>query len=1106
MKTPMKRPALTAVSAACAAPLLAGLWLTPAWAQSNRYQGAGDTAAVFRTPEGIPVGEAVGSLPPSPTRGLMNQSLGLPQGAKLMLSVQRGQAPADGKSAIRLRIEAFDAQGQRLTAPFRVLLETSLGRLQVPNTSGRGPAAVELAAVEAEVRGGSVELVLMAPATPGTATVRASAGAVGVQGELEFLPDLRPLFAVGIVEGALHLGEVKRSAQTPVIVDAGFEQLLRSWNSRQGSVNEDANLTGRAAVYVKGAVRGDYLLTLRADTEGTRSKMFRDIDPNAYYPVVGDASVKSYDAQSRGRFFVRIDKGRSYALVGDLITAAANPAAKLGSYGRALTGGQWVYQGQSVRVSAFGAHQTTRAFVDEQPGRGISGPYAVAQANALANSERVEIITRSRLQPDLILRRTPMQRYVDYDFEPFSGRLLFNAPVPSVDEVGNPVTLRVQYEAEGAAERHWVAGGEASVQLGERLTVGATAAKDNTPAAPYRLVGATAQLKLGDNTWVVLEAAQSEGTSLVNQSLAAAAPAATPAASRQGRAGRVELRHQSANTQVQAQVAKTGAGFQNPTADISSGRVEAQVQAAHRLGERVTLRAGAVHTQDNSGTAAQGAGRTAGSVGASVDIGERIRVDVAVNRALQDPQAAASGVTQVPPPTALGGIGFGVGPGGTLAGPVPVTGLPSTTIPVPATAAQAGGDYTSVGVRVTGKVTDKASVYAEAERTTDNKQRTAVGGEVRVDERTRAYARHELSNSITGPYGLNTDGIDRRTTAVGVDTAVMGDAQLFAEYRIAGSAAGSDVARAMGLRRGWQLAPGFQLQTAIERQTTGLASGVNEASTALSLGANYTGAEHWKAAGRLDLRNSTYQRELLNTLALDRQIGPRWTALVRNYFRASEGRNGAAGSPQLASLGNTAQDRFQLGAAYRSVDGGRWDGLGRVEYRMDKTINSAGRLLDQDIQAVVGSLHANARLHRSLTVSGQLAAKLVDERVALGGQPPAGAWDGSLVAGRVIWDLADRFDLSVYASAQRNAQASLYGAGVELGYRLVDNLWVAAAYSHGQYSDVDLFSANASWNGLTMRVRWKFDERTLAFNEPRINRVMDEAASGVARLMRLWRE
>lgn len=1061
------------------------------------------SSVVFRTPEGLPVGEAVGSLPPSPMRGLMTPGQGLPQGARLMLSLQRGQLPADGKSAVRLRVEAFDAQGQRLTTAFKLLLETSLGRFQVPNTSGRGPAAVELAAVEAELRGGAVELVLMAPATPGTAILRASSGAVGVQGELEFLPDLRPLFAVGIVEGALHLGDVKRGAQSPAIVDAGFEQLLRSWNNRQGSVNEDANVTGRAAAFVKGAIRGDYLLTLRADTEGTRSKMFRDIDPNAFYPVVGDASVKEHDAQSRGKLFVRIDKGRSYALVGDFATQANNPNSKLGNYARALTGGQWVYQGQSVRISAFAAHQTTRAFVDEQPGRGISGPYAVGQANALANSERIEVITRNRLQPDVIVRRTPMQRYVDYDFEPFSGRILFNAPVPSVDEIGNPVTIRVQYEAEGAAERHWVAGGEVSARLGERVTVGVSAAKDQTAAAPYQLVGATAQLKLGDNTWVVVEGAQSQGTSLVNQTLPTTAAAST---TREGRAARVELRHQSAKTQVQAQVAKTGAGFQNPTSDISSGRVEANVQAAHKLGERVTLRAGAVHTQDNSSGPSNGAGRTAGSVGASVDVTPRVRVDVAVNRALQDPQSAASGVNQIPPPTALGGIGFGVGPGGNLAGPLPATGVPGTALPTPATTALAGGDYTSVGVRVTGKVTDKVAVYAEAERTTDSKQRTAVGAEARVDDRTRAYVRHEMSNSVTGPYGLNTDGIDRKTTSLGVDTAVLGDAQLFAEYRIAGSAAGNDVARAVGLRRGWQLAPGLNLQTAVERQTTVVTSGLNEESTALSLGANYVAPANWKAAGRIDLRDSTYQREILNTVALDRQIGPRWTALVRNYFRASEGRNGALGSPQLAALGNTVQDRFQLGAAYRSVDGGRWDGLGRVEYRIDKTTDSASRLQDQDLQAVIASVHANARLHRTLTISGQLAAKSVEERVALGGMTPAGAWHGTLASGRVIWDFADRFDLSLYASAQRNANVQLYGVGAELGYRLVDNLWLAAGYNHGQYSDVELFSANATWNGVTMRMRWKFDERTLAFNDPRINRVMDDAAAGVAKLMRLWRE
>jgi hypothetical protein len=1054
-------------------------------------------SVVFMTPDGLPVGEAVGSLPPAPERGIAANRLGLPAGAKLLMSLQHGQLPADGRSSTRLRIEAFDAKGQRWTQPVRLRLETSIGRFQLPN-AGAGTAVTELATVDADVRGGMVELVLLAPATPGTASLRASSGAVGVEGELQILPDLRPLFAVGIVEGALHLGKVSRSAQAPAIVNASFEDLLRSWNNREGDLNDQANATGRAALYVKGAIRGDMLLTLAADTEPVRRKLFRDIDPNAYYPVVGDASRKDYDAQSSGRLYVRIDKGRSYALIGDFQTTSSNPDVQLGQVRRALTGAQWVYQGQSVRVSAFAANPTTRAFVDEQPGRGISGPYAVGQPNALANSERVEIIVRSRLQPDVIVRTIPMQRYVDYDFEPFTGRILFKAPVPSIDEAGNPITIRIAYEAEGAAERHWVAGGEVQLQLGDRLRVGATAMRDDTPGAPYQMASGNARWQLGDHTWVAVEAAQSEGTSLVNQSFAGAQPMSET----KGRAARVALEHRSTDTQVQAQIAKTGPGFQNPGSAISPGRVEAQLQAEHRLNDKVSLRAGGVRTEDNSNGPADGAGRMAASVGAGVKISERLRVDVAVNRVAQDAVAGSSGVTTTPAPTALGGIGFGLAAGGSLTNPIGASAVGQVL--VPAGTAQAGAEYTSVGARVTAQVTEKTAAYVEGERTTDGRNRAAVGGEVRLDERSRAYARHEFSNSITGPFGLNTDGIERNTTAVGVDTRVPGDAQLYAEYRMAGSVEGSDAARAVGLRKTFEVSPGLNLQAAFERQNISQANGQEDSATAISLGANLFSAPDWRAMGRLDWRNATYQQEVLSVLGLERQFSNRWTGIVRNYYRQSE--STLVQTSGSTALGTSLQNRFQLGAAYRSVDGGFWDGLGRVEYRIDRNTGSTGGLLDQDVHAVIGSVHGNMRLHRSLTLAGQLAAKQVDERVALGGVDPAGQWRGALASGRVIWDLADRFDLSLFGSWQRNSGTTLTGLGLELGYRVVDNVWVAAAYNHGQYSDVELFSANATWNGLTMRLRWKFDEKTLAMNDPRINRVMDEAAAGVARIMRLWRE
>jgi hypothetical protein len=637
------------------------------------------------------------------------------------------------------------------------------------------------------------------------------------------------------------------------------------------------------------------------------------------------------------------------------------------------------------------------------------------------------------------------------------------------------------------------------------LTVGATAAKDETPGAPYQLLGANATYRLGNNTWVVAEAAQSKGTQLVNRALPV--PGAADPTRLKGAAARIELQHQSTDTQVRAQVAKTGAGFQNPTSELSGGRVEASVQARRKLSEDVELRAGAVRTQDNSAGAADGAGRTAASVGAGVALTPKVRVDMAINRVTQDPLAGMSGVTAVPAPTSLGGIGFGVGPGGSLASPVGSFGMTNSGLPAPTSAAQAGADYTSLGARLTTQLTPSSAVYTEAERTTDGRGRAGVGGETRLDERTRAYARHEFSNSITGPYGLNTDGLNRRTTAVGVDTAVLGDGTVFAEYRIAGSLAGADAARAVGLRKGWQLAPGLNSQTSFERQNISLASGARESATAVSLGLNYLAPQEWKAMGRLDWRLSTHQRELLNIVALDRQISDRWTALVRNYVRTSEGRAGNGGVPGSGGLGKTLQDRFQLGAAYRSVDGGRWDGLGRLEYHIDETEGSTSGTLDQNTRSLIGSLHANTRVKRSLTLSGQVAAKVVDEQVALGGLPAAGRWKGSLLAGRVIWDFADRYDLSAFGSWQHNAGTTARGLGMELGYRLADNLWVSAAWNHGRYSDVDLFSSNTSWNGLTLRLRWKFDERTFsAATDPRVNRVMDEAAVGNSRLNRLWRE
>ena len=738
----------------------------------------------FRRVDGVAISSANSSLAVSADEGLWRSSKGLPEGTKILMSISAPKAPADGKSALTLRVKVFDAQGKELGrvdgAPIRMRLETSLGRFQVPGvaaapglftrgtepgsqlaTTPSGQPVTELAAVELLLdSNGQATVALMAPVTPGDAQVRASSGAVGVQGEISFVPDLRPLLMVGIVEGAIHFDKVKKTdPSAPTLTDAEFEADLRNW-SKSNSANE-RTLAGRAALFVKGTIKGEYLLTAAADSDKiTRDKLFRDIDPNAFYPIYGDASVKQFDAQSKSRVYVRIDKDKSYLLYGDYTTASTDEGNRLASYNRSLTGAKWHYESQSVQVNVYAAKDVTRNLVDEQPGRGISGPYALGQPNAVVNSETVELIVRDRNAPAIVLKRQVLSRYADYDFEPFSGRLLFRQPVPSVDENLNPVSIRVAYEIEEGNASHWVGGADAKVKLGDNLAIGASAAEDRNPTAPYRIAGVNAELKLGGRTYIVAEVAQSKGNQYVNQSLATLAGA--PAIDQTGRAGRVELRHDGDELKARAYVARSGSTFQNASAGLAPGRQEAGVRGDYKLTETVNLLAELLQTKDNSGTVTDGANRDAASLGAGLKLSDRIKLDVSVNH-VKENQVAGSGGVLSPldaQQASLPGLGwnsnttFGVSGTGLLASPSVLAALsPNGGAP-----ALVPNSYTSLRARLTGKVTDDATLYGEYERATDDRQRAAVGGEYRIDEKSRAYARHEFANSLTGIYGLTSDG------------------------------------------------------------------------------------------------------------------------------------------------------------------------------------------------------------------------------------------------------------------------------------------------------------------------------------------------------------
>ena len=439
-------------------------------------------AVAFRVVDGGTLNRSNSALPVAADEGLWRQSLGLPIGSKIRLHVSDVKVPADGHSLVHLVVTLVDAQGQPITANTKVRVETSLGRLRSPN--GKEAAGFEMA-----VKKGVAQLDLAAPVNPGEALLRVSSGAVKVQGKISFIPELRPLIVVGMIESGISTQRVTADPNAPALSEVGFEDSLQHW----GNGRRHRLILGRG-----GACRGlreghdrqrraaHRLVRYQQDQSGEIFLRYRPQSVLSDHRQ--DASLINYDARSTSKLYLRLDKDQSHVLYGDFQTVAPTDTAWLGSYARTLTGFTAHYENASVKANLFGAMESAHQFVDEQSGRGISGPYAVSQANAIANSEIVEILVRDRNQPALILSRQTLARYTDYDFEPFSGEILFRQPVPSVDENLNPVSIRITYEVDDGGPKYLVDGVNGEFLVRQGWSVGGRYSEDRDPIDAVQVI------------------------------------------------------------------------------------------------------------------------------------------------------------------------------------------------------------------------------------------------------------------------------------------------------------------------------------------------------------------------------------------------------------------------------------------------------------------------------------------------------------------------------------------------------------------------------------------------------------------------------------------
>jgi hypothetical protein len=426
--------------------------------------------------------------------------------------------------------------------------------------------------------------------------------------------------------------------------------------------------------------------------------------------------------------------------------------------------------------------------IDEFGGRGISGPYSVSNPNGVSGTEKVEIVTRDRHQPAIVLSTQLLTRFLDYEFEPFSGRVLFRRPVPSMDEHLNPVSVRVTYEVDGGGSHHWVDGIDGRAKLSPRIEIGGSWAQDKSPVAPYELASTNATLTFGTHTTIVAEAARSVTTVNTNAFNQLFVPNLVDASGRtSGTAARVELNHAAHGLQARMYAGVSDPEFHNPSATLNGGRAEAGARASYKVGPISQLRGDVIRSSDRltggarrggsvafeskfkalslevglrhvSETAAPAQGSSAGRSSHSGNLAARVRIQPSgaksINHRIAHRQPGAS------PQLSAGRF----------------------APPRPAARRDDGQGKTGGIVRQT---VECVQLKASTTLTGADKYMAAVGGECRAAKQARLYC--GTSSSPASTASTRFEGQRTQRTVFGVSSAYAGAGELFSEYRMNGN-------------------------------------------------------------------------------------------------------------------------------------------------------------------------------------------------------------------------------------------------------------------------------------------------------------------------------
>ncbi len=305
--------------------------------------------------------------------------------------------------------------------------------------------------------------------------------------------------------------------------------------------NEDIFVDGRLAFYLKGKIKGKYLITAQMDTQEADIKdmfkniqrkdprsMFRNLDPDQYYYVYGDDSTSYKDTDSQGKFYIRAQWDKSKALWGNFNTGITGN--EFANINRSLYGAK--IQHSSMDVTKYGENKTDLVVFGSEAQsayahnefEGTGGSlYYLKHRDILQGSEKiwVEVIERNS---ERVAEKIELLRGQDYEIDEIQGRIILTRPLSPYSKMsgpsiikdnpldGNRVILKVDYEylPDDFQANQATYGARAKQWIGDFLAVGATYGHEGRSSGDYEVKGVDVTLRGGKNTYIKAEYATSE--------------------------------------------------------------------------------------------------------------------------------------------------------------------------------------------------------------------------------------------------------------------------------------------------------------------------------------------------------------------------------------------------------------------------------------------------------------------------------------------------------------------------------------------------------------------------------------------------------------------